>query len=317
MNKTYIGADLGGTRLKLGEMDGSGRLLRQISVASGYMTQKEALELILRELEAFLADPAGEPAAIGVGLLGRIDGEKGIWHELDHDRREELPATEIISEKFGMPCRIENDVRSAAMAEQRFGCGGELQNWAYVNVGTGIAAAVFSGGRLIRGGHFNAGEVGHTASGIQFHVPCACGRPDCVESVASGMGLDLCARLMAPDFSETKLAIPESGRVSAADIFALYEEDRLCRALTDQAAAAIANLLMNLARFCDPEKIVLCGGVMSGGFLLKKVKERLEPFTMRYVTGGVVLSSIDPQNIGVMGTCANAMTAENKEETYA
>lgn len=317
MNKTYIGVDLGGTSLKLGEIDRAGNILRRESVPSGYLTQREALNLMEEKLEAFLMRPAGEPAAIGAGLLGRIDSERGIWLELDHDRREELPFADAVSRRFGLPCFMDNDVRSAAKAERLFGSAGGLENWAYVNVGTGIAAAVFSGGRLVRGGHFNAGEVGHTTSGIGFHAPCSCGRPDCVEPVASGMGLDLCARLLAPDYPDTRLAIPETGKVSAGEVFALYDTDPFCRALTDNAAMALANLLMNLTRFCDPEKIVLCGGVMTGGFLLEMVKARLDPFTMRYVTGGVELSPIPPGDIGILGAGANAITMEDKEDAYA
>lgn len=317
MDKTYIGVDLGGTSLKLGEIDHAGNVLRRRSVPSGYLTQREALGLIEKELEAFLVRPAGEPAAIGAGLLGRIDGERGIWLELDHDRREEMPFAEEISGRFGLPCFIDNDVRSAAKAEKLFGGAGGLENWAYVNVGTGIAAAVFSSGRLVRGGHFNAGEVGHTTSGIGFHAPCSCGRPDCVEPVASGMGLDLCARLLAPEYPDTRLRIPEAGRVSAGDVFALYDRDPLCRALTDNAAQALASLLMNLVRFCDPEKIVLGGGLMTGGFLLEKLRSSLDPFTMRYVTGGVELSPIRPEVIGILGACANAITMEDKEDAYA
>lgn len=317
MNKTYIGVDLGGTSLKLGEIDRAGNILRRESVPSGYLTQREALNLMEEKLEVFLMRPAGEPAAIGAGLLGRIDSERGIWLELDHDRREELPFADAVSRRFGLPCFMDNDVRSAAKAERLFGSAGGLENWAYVNVGTGIAAAVFSGGRLVRGGHFNAGEVGHTTSGIGFHAPCSCKRPDCVEPVASGMGLDLCARLLAPDYPDTRLAIPETGKVSAGEVFALYDTDPLCRALTDNAAMALANLLMNLTRFCDPEKIVLCGGVMTGGFLLEMVKARLDPFTMRYVTGGVELSPIPPGDIGIFGAGANAITMEDKEDAYA
>lgn len=317
MDKTYIGIDLGGTRLKLGEMDSAGTILRQTSVSSGYLTQREALELIERELDSFLAGSVGKPAAIGAGLPGRINSKRGIWLELDHSRREELPAAKMFSGSFGLPCYNDNDVRSAAKAELLFGSTQGLQNWAYVNVGTGIAAAVFSGGKLVRGGHFNAGEVGHTASGIAFHAPCSCGRPDCVEPVASGMGLDLCARLLAPEHPGTKLRIPENGRVSAEEIFALYDTDSLCRTLTDNAAKSLASLLMNLTRFCDPEKIVLCGGVMTGGFILEKIKTHLNSFTMRYVTGGVALSSIPPQDIGIMGACANAITMKNQEVTHA
>ncbi len=71
MNKTYIGIDLGGTSLKLGEADGAGKILRQTSVPSGYLTQREALDLTERALGAFLAQSVGKPAAVGMGLPDR------------------------------------------------------------------------------------------------------------------------------------------------------------------------------------------------------------------------------------------------------
>lgn len=314
MNETFLGIDLGGTGLKLGELTRDGELLRQREVSSGYLSQRQALELIGRELESFLAKPAGKPAALGLGLVGRIDGNAGLWLEIDHDRSEKLPVAALLRERFGLPCFADNDVRSAARAEGLFGGEAKPGNWVYLNVGTGIAAAVTVNGRLVTGGHWNAGEVGHTGSGIAFRAPCACGRPDCVESVASGMGIDLCARLLAPEYPDTRLRIPEDGRVSAAEVFALYREDALCRRLTDNAARALANLLMNLTRFCDPEQIVLGGGMMTGGFLLEKIKEHLNPYTMRYVVGGATLSRLDPRVIGILGAAANAMTGMEEQK---
>lgn len=310
MERTYLGADLGGTKLMIGEANADGKLLWRREYPSGYLTQTEALELIERALGDVLdGRPADKrPAAMGLGLIGRIDSSTGTWLEIDHDRAEVLPIAESLQKRYGLPCFADNDVRSAAKAEMLFGQGKNSKNWVYLNVGTGIAAAIVANGKLITGGHCNAGEVGHSASGIAFHAPCSCGRPDCVEPVASGMGLDLCARLLAPQYSDTKLAIPPEGtRIGAAEIFSLYETDPLCRALTDNAAQALANLIMNLVRFCDPELVVLGGGIMSTNFLYQKILERLNPFTTRYVTRGIVRTGLDPRNIGLLGACGNAI----------
>lgn len=310
MKKTYLGVDLGGTKLMVGETDEDGTLLRYKRYPSGPLDQREALELIKRSLDDFLADRPDipDPAAMGLGLVGRIDGRTGLWLEIDHDRADPTPVTEILKETYGMPCFADNDVRSATKAEMLFGQGKSLENWIYLNVGTGVAAGIVSGGRLVTGGHCNAGEVGHSASGIEFRAPCVCGRPDCVESVASGFGLDLCARLLAPRYPDTGLAIPaDHTRVSASEIFSLYETDPLCRVLADNAAQALANLIMNLIRFCDPETVVLGGGIMADDFLYLRILERLNPYTTRYVTGGVVRTALDPRKIGLLGACSNAI----------
>jgi len=307
---TYLGADLGGTKLMLGEADAAGSLLWRREYPSGYLSQREALKLIEDALDNSLnGRPAGKrPAAVGLGMIGRIDSRTGTWLEIDHDRSEVLPIAEILQKRYGLPFFADNDVRSAAKAEMLFGQGKDAKNWVYLNVGTGIAAAIVSDGRLMTGGYWNAGEVGHTASGIDFRAPCSCGRPDCVEPVASGMGLDLCARMLAPQYPDTRLTIPPEGaRVGAAEIFSLYETDPLCRILTDRAAQALANLIMNLVRFSDPELVVLGGGLMSDDFLRQKILGRLNPFTIRYVTGGIVRTGLDPRNIGLLGACGNAI----------
>lgn len=307
--KTYIGVDLGGTKLLIGEADRAGNILRQEKIPSGRLNQREAMALIEKGLDSFLAvrTPGCAVQAIGVGTVGRIDNRSGTWYEISPDRKETVEVSKLLGERYGLPCFVDNDVRSAAKAEMLFGRGRSSRDLIYINIGTGIAAGFVSGGRLITGGHCNAGEVGHTSSGIDLKVSCECGRTDCVEPVASGMGIDQCARLLAPDYPDTRLVIPAEGRVSAADVFRLYDEDPLCRVLTDNAAQAVANLIMNLVRFNDPDTVILGGGVMSDGFLYNKVLERLNPYTIRYVTNGVVLTALDPRYIGLLGACGNAI----------
>lgn len=307
--KSYIGADLGGTKLLLGELDEAGRILRTARYPSGPLSQREALDLLQNALDKFLATrtPGYEPAAVGLGLIGRIDGKTGVWHEIDRDRGESLALGQLLGERCGLPCFLDNDVRSATKAELRFGEGRLTRDFVYLNIGTGIAAGFVSGGRMITGGHCNAGEVGHTSSGLSLGVPCPCGRSDCAEAIASGSGIDRCARLLRRRFPDSALRVPESGRVSAGEVFRLSGEDALCHALTENAATAIANLIMNLVRFSDPDTVVLGGGVVADGFLFPRILEKLNAHTVRFVTRGIRLTSLDPAAIGLLGACSNAI----------
>lgn len=308
--KTYIGVDLGGTKLLIGQMDRDGHLLRTKKYPSGRLTQGEATELILRGLDDFLSEtqPEANIQGIGIGMVGRIDSKAGVWHEISPDRKETVALAGLIRQRYGLPCFVDNDVRSATKAELLFGHGRSSRHLIYLNIGTGIAAGFVSDGRIISGGNYNAGEVGHTSSGVDMKVACECGREDCVEPVASGMGIDLCARLLKAQHPDTCLTIPADGsRVHAAEVFRHYDTDPLCRLLTDQAAEAIANLIMNLVRFNDPDTIVLGGGVVSDGFLYQKILKHMNPHTIRFVTNGIVLTSLDPNLIGLMGACSNAI----------
>ena len=58
---------------------------------------------------------------------------------------------------------------------------------AYLNVGTGLAAAIVHRGQVVRGAGGAAGEIGHLPVGTG--VPCSCGQDGCLETIASGTAL--------------------------------------------------------------------------------------------------------------------------------
>lgn len=315
--ETYLGLDFGGTKLLVGEVNCQGQILGQKSYTTGYVNQQSAVDLIKASLADYLRTVGTAnrtPKAVGIGLIGRVDTSTGQWLQIDTNRSENLNMGEIISSEFGIDCFIANDVKSATVAEQCWGYGRESDNFIYINIGTGIAAGCVVGGRLITGSHFNAGEVGHTQVGIHTGIKCGCGRTDCVEAIASGIGFDGCARLLASDFPDTALKIPSEGtRIDVRDVYALYRSgDSLCSLLVENAATAIANLIMNLVRVTDPDTVVLGGGIVSDPMMFSLILERLHAGTMRFVTNGVVLTRLDPARIGLLGAAAVAMTNYKK-----
>ncbi|MDR1664414.1 MAG: ROK family protein, partial [Clostridiales bacterium] len=198
MSETFLGMDFGGTKLLIGASDASGKVLATKKYDSGYMDQRRALDFITQSLEDYFSHAAAnKPAAMGMGLVGRVDGKNGVWLEIDRERGEVIPICEILTKRFGIPCRADNDVRSAAKAELRFGHGRNSRHFIYINLGTGIAAGMVTDGQVVYGNSFNAGEVGHTHAGIDAGTLCVCGRENCVETIASGRGLNECARRYA------------------------------------------------------------------------------------------------------------------------
>lgn len=310
--ETYLGLDLGGTKLLIGEVDTHGNILKYKKYASGFFNQQAALEIIKVSLDDYIKTvgwASDKPVTMGVGLIGRVDPGAGIWHQIDPHRTQPIALAKELSEIYGIPCRIDNDVKSATRAERVWGVGQFSKNFVYINVGTGIAVGTVVNGRQIRGSHFNAGEAGHTRVGINLGVKCVCGRYDCVESISSGSGIDHCARILCKDHP-TSLHIPaeDEGRVNVQDVFRLCQEgDPLCKVLTDNAAQGIANLIMNLVRVTDPDTVVLGGGIVADEYMFESILKRLHPATMRFVSNGVVLTKLNPEFIGLLGACAVAM----------
>ena len=286
--ETYLGLDLGGTKLLIGEVDSHGNILRYKKYDSGYFNQQAASEIIKSSLDDYIRTVGWcdqKPVGMGVALAKELSGI------------------------YGIPCHIDNDVKSATRAERVWGFGQISKNFIYINVGTGIAVGTVINGRQIRGSHFNAGEVGHVRVGVNLGIKCGCGRMDCVEAIAAGIGFDNCARLLRNRY-ETNLHIPaEKGeRVLISEVFALSQKgDPLCVALVENASEALANLIMNLVRVTDPDTVVLGGGIVSDGYIHEKILEKLHPTTMRFVTNGVVITKLNPGFIGLLGAGAVAM----------
>lgn len=312
MQKSYLALDLGGTKLLVGEVAADGTIISSKSYPTGPIDQQRAAEVIFASVDDYLAtvgikNPDGV-SAIGIGLVGRIDSPAGLWCQIDSLRTAPLPLAAMVGERYALPCYIDNDVKCATRAEQLFGVGRTTRDFIYINIGTGIAAGIVTDGRMIRGSHHNAGEVGHTSSGIHLDIECICERKDCTELISAGVGFDTCARMLAPIYPESRLVLPAEGRVDVREVVELAKcGDALCSLLISNAAQAAADLIMNLVRVSDPEAVVLGGGIVSNDYIFDKIIALLGAHTMRFVTLGVSRTVLDGRYIGLIGAAAVAM----------
>ncbi len=309
--ETYIGLDFGGTKLLIGEMDATGKILRSKRYSTGFRDQKSASEALLSDMDDYRKTVGfeGTPVAAGIGIVGVVDHDRGEWVSIDHQiTNRPFPLAALVENLLGIPVAVDNDVRSATCAELLLGHGRSTKNFIYLNVGTGLAAGVVTAGHILRGANNNSGEIGHMVIDLHSQEECVCGRKGCVENFVSGVGFTRQVKELTASYS-TKLPIPENGaRVDAVQLFQLADEgDPLCKAVTDQAAEALACVIMNLVRMSDPDTVILGGGIVSDGWLLKKVQPLLNAATIRGVTKGLVLSAFQPKNAGLLGAASLGM----------
>lgn len=304
-NRVTLAVDLGGTKVMVGEVLKNGTVLNSKKYPSVVKDQVSASECIIECICDYI-DTFGikldDIVSIGIGVVGRVDRENGIWIEIDPGRSNKVELAKLIEEKFGVQCKVENDVNCATIAEMKLGWGRKTNNFIYLNVGTGIAIGTVVDGQLVRGSHFNSGEVGHFVVDVNSDVTCPCGRKGCLEVYASGLGLDKRIKALKKEYKDTKLEVREDEPCNLEKVFELYDEgDKLCVKVIDDAVKMLSATIMNLVRVSDPDAIVLGGGVVSNGWLIKKIKENLHPKTMRFVTNGVVLSDLNINHIGLIG----------------
>lgn len=187
MTGPRIGLDIGGTKVDAVVLGADDQLLarHRIPVARGaegvIACACEAAEAVTALAGLSIADVA----SVGIGIPGAVRGGV-VEHALNLDV-ERLALADVLSERWGVPVAVENDVNVAALGAWHL-IGDGTSSVAYLNVGTGLAAGLILEGRLWRGGRGAAGEIGHISVDPAGPVG-ADGLPGGLETYASGSGM--------------------------------------------------------------------------------------------------------------------------------
>jgi glucokinase len=288
-----IGLDLGGTDVKAGLVSGRGEVTHFLRLPSRAGEHADApLEVIAGAVADLRRAAAGPFAGIGLGCPGVIDPASGalVGRTPHLPHWGSLPLRALLMERLGMSLVVENDANLAALAEHRVGAARGARISLTITVGTGIGCGVIVDGRVLRGAHGGAGELGHVPMDGRF--PCRCGVPGCVEPECSGSGIVARAR-------EAGLVVPDAGAVFTAAAAGDPRATRLIERMTDRLGALIA-AAVNLL---DPEVIVIGGGVSNAGeALLTPLRAAVARYALASLRDGVrVVGAALGERAGVVG----------------
>jgi len=242
---TCFGIDLGGTKIELLALDGSGKetFRRRVATPRGdYAATVQTTASLVLEAEKELKTIA----SVGVGIPGSQSRVTGLIKNanstclIGHDLKGDLERA------LSREVRIENDANCFALSEATDGAGKGAKVVFGVILGTGVGAGIVVNGEVLVGPNAIAGEWGHNPLPLpregDLPLPdCYCGRKGCIEAYLSGPAL-------AKDGNDLER----------------YQE-RLARAL-----AGVINIL-------DPDVIVLGGGISNIPSLYAKVPELWRP----------------------------------------
>jgi glucokinase len=173
-----------------------------------------------------------------------------------------------MSERLGVPCWIENDANAAAVAEHRLGAGKGSEHMILVTLGTGIGGGLILDGRLYYGASGGAGEIGHMQL-VSGGPVCGCGRPGCLEALASGIALAREAAALAMSEPAGLVAGMARSHGQEPDARILDEAanagDEAADAIIRQAGRYLGAGLTNLVDVFNPEVIVIGGSLRKLG----------------------------------------------------
>ena len=277
---SYIGIDLGGTRIKIGLLKNDqlvdSRILPAESV-EGLASHLSLIDLAIEQMLCSHSISLLEGMAMAFpGLVNPVE-KKVLSTNGKYDDAIELNLPEYYQKKWNCPFFIDNDTRMATVGEWKLGAAKGCDDLVMVTLGTGIGTSVVLQGQLLRGKHFQAGCLGGHFTVNYDGKLCTCGNIGCVEAEASTWNLNSLAQ-NNEHFHQSSL---NSGGV--IDFSKLFIEAKKgdCAAieLKDHCIKVWTAGIISYIHAYDPEQVILGGGILkSADDIIPVIKENVEKY---------------------------------------
>jgi fructokinase len=249
-----IGVDLGGTKIEIVALDGSGHelLRRRVATPQGdYLGTVTAVAALVEEVENEL----GQRGRVGLGIPGAESASAGLIKNANSTCLIGKPLRRDLQTLLQREIRIANDANCFALSEAIDGAGQGAEIVFGVILGTGVGGGIVVRERVLTGANHIAGEWGHNPLSVSEEeekppAPCYCGRQGCVESWLSGPGLSADHQLHN---GETLSPLAIEDRANQADA--------ACAATLARYDRRLARALAQVVNILDPDVIVLGGGL--------------------------------------------------------
>ena len=274
-----LAGDIGATHSRVAITDLSGAVLAELTedvpVAAG---PEVVLSWLERSFDRLLDESGRGRSAlrgVGVGLPGPVEFATGRpvtppimpgWNL--------HPVGARLSERFGVPALVDNDVNIMALGEH-------WTHWRdeafliFVKIGTGIGCGIVASGHVHRGADGAAGDIGHIHVPDHDDVVCQCGNVGCLEAIAGGAA-------MAARLAHVGLGTRTSRDVVDQVLAGQPDAVRTVR----QSGHVIGGVLATCVNVLNPAVIIIGGDVARAGEpLLAGIREVVYRRSLPLATG--------------------------------
>ncbi len=298
-HRLVFAVDLGGTHLRMAFVDEAGTIHKQVKRETPKGDSPDGLIEVLFNAAREWTNELGTPVAASIMVPGAVDKEKAVVLGAPN-----LPSLAnfglkaALQERLGCTVFLENDANAAAIGEMWLGAARGCSDVVSVTLGTGVGGGIILGGKLWRGSHGSAGEIGHTTVDPFSGLKCKCGNTGCLELFASATAIVRMARELGMDESSAE-KVYEAGR----------NGNELALAVFIRFGMYLGIGLASLMSLIDPQIIVITGGAVNGWDLFapemyRQVGERAFRATAQQVR---IARSECGDNAGLLGATRLAM----------
>lgn len=267
-NRSYriIGLYIGRSTIELVLMNLNGEVIQsierdvtQLKGPEQYMTM---ILPLLTHMKKRTEDAGYKILGLGIAVPGPMDIEKGkLRTPPNFPGWSDFPIIETFVNEFGLPTLMDDDARTAALAERWYGLGRSVFDLVFITMGVGIGGGVISKGEIVRGTNGLCGQIGHMTMVMDGQL-CDCGNRGCWETVGAIPGI---------------LSRWRGGDTMGELILAFHRGEPEAIKCIDDTLSYLETALINIYNMYDPEVIVLGGSLYP--FLedqLDRVRARLK-----------------------------------------
>ncbi|WP_328685463.1 ROK family transcriptional regulator [Streptomyces sp. NBC_00343] len=242
---------------------------------------------------------------LGLAVSGDVDRAEGVVRYSPFLDWRDVRLAELASMTTGLPVTVDNDVRALTVAEQWFGAGAGLTDFAVVTVGAGIGCGLVVHGRVVAGAHGVAGEIGHVVVDPAGPL-CHCGNRGCVEAIAGDAAIVARVRevtgVQVTDTAEA-LALAHRGDAGAREVYA-------------RAGEAIGRGIATVVNLFGPERVIISGeGLAAYDLFAEQIRDSFTAAAFGSAAGCDVHTRPLPFDEWARGAAATAIQSFIRSDT--
>lgn len=263
---SFLGVDLGGTKLALALFTGKGEILKKEMIPLDKREGSQVGNLITEKISDFLkhgSSSGNRVGAIGVSIPGIFRSRTGTIWAPSIKGWDDYPLLKEIKDVVGdIPVKIDNDRACYILGEVWKGNARGCKDAIFLSVGTGIGAGILINGDILRG----SGDIAGCIGWMSMHVPFKKEFMECgsFEYFASGIGIARMAKAAMAEDTEnsgilSKLVLDD---ITSHDVFDAYNKgDKIAMEVISRCIEFWGMAVANLVSLFNPEKIIFGGGV--------------------------------------------------------
>jgi len=284
----FIGVDVKKFRVNIALINFKGETLKyKDNIPYQMENTQEALNQLCDIIRHFLSewsDVSEKILCVGVNVSGRVNPESGYSYSYFYF--EEKPLSELLEERIGVRCFIDNDSRAMAYGEYMCGVAKGEKSMIFVNVGWGLGVGIVIDGKLYYGKSGFSGEFGHIYA-FNNEIICRCGKKGCLETEASGLAIHrmMLERVKGGTNTILQEKIDSDKPLLLEDIIgAALEEDVLSIEIIEEVGNKLGKAISGLINLFNPELLVIGGTVsLTGDYIFLPIKSAVKKYSLNLV----------------------------------